>query len=101
MARQVDGNVLAFQAEWFDHHAQLNRTYLLKYFEESHSIEMIDVKTKKMFLKKSPCPKDIEGEDFYEGATVKLHGRLLTIKACHDKTTQNVLAQVLFCTVHY
>jgi nucleoside-diphosphate kinase len=94
MARLVDGNVLAFQAVWFDDHAQLNRTYLLKYFEESHHIEMIEMKTKKMFLKKTPCPKDVAREDFYEGAKVKIHGRLLTINACHDTTTKAALSQV-------
>jgi nucleoside-diphosphate kinase len=44
--------------------------YLLKYFVQQHQVEMVDVKSKKMFLKKSPCTEETSPEDFAVGKKV-------------------------------
>lgn len=46
--------VWMFLVEWYDSMPQIRRRYQLKYFPESHSVEMVDVNTKKVFLRKSP-----------------------------------------------
>ena len=89
MASAKDDNYL-FVVEWFDPMPQLKRKYLLKYFIDQHMVEMIgttlkitttsqqkhcndlrvlttDLKSKKMFLKKSPCPPEVSGTDFVVG----------------------------------
>ena len=43
-----------FLVEWYDSMPQIRRKYQLKYYPDSHSVEMIDLNTKKVFLRKSP-----------------------------------------------
>jgi hypothetical protein len=38
-----DKNRYCFLAEWFDVHAQLNRTYELFFYPSDHSIEMVQI----------------------------------------------------------
>ena len=59
-----------FVVEWFDPMPRLKRMYLLKYFVQQHQVEMVDVKSKKMFLKKSPCTEETSPEDFGIGKKV-------------------------------
>jgi nucleoside-diphosphate kinase len=66
-----DDEAWLFVAEWFDPMPRLKRMYLLKYFVQQHQVEMVDVKSKKMFLKKSACPAEITPEDFAVGKKVR------------------------------
>ena len=59
-----------FVVEWYDPMPRLKKMYLLKYFVQQHQVEMVDVKSKKMFLKKSPCTVEITKEDFAVGKKV-------------------------------
>ena len=43
---------LLFVVEWFDPLPRLKRKYLLKLLVEQMQVEMVDLKSKKMFLKK-------------------------------------------------
>ena len=43
-----------FIVEWYDPLPRLKKVYLLRYFVQQHQVEMVDMKSKKMFLKKSP-----------------------------------------------
>lgn len=82
---------LLFVVEYFDPAPQLKKKFLLKYFPESHAVEMVDVKTKKMFLKKSPCPQEVTLADFVLGAKVFLYSRELEIIDYGDGATRQRL----------
>jgi nucleoside-diphosphate kinase len=90
MAAQNDDSLL-FVVEWYDPMPQLKRKYLLKFFTDQRMVEMIDVKTKKIFLKKSPCPSDISKEDFYIGGKVLMYSRELDIIDYGDLKTKDKL----------
>ena len=62
--------VLSFLAEWFDPLPQLTKQYLLKYFCETNEAEMVELKTKRLFLKRSPCPAHFTTKDFALGSKV-------------------------------
>ena len=57
-----DSENMLFIVEYFDPMPQIKKTYLLKYFPDSHAVEMVDVRTKKLFLKKSPCPPELSAQ---------------------------------------
>lgn len=90
MATQNDDSLL-FVVEWFDPMPQLKRKYLLKYFIDQKMVEMIDVKSKKIFLKKSPCPPEIVKDDFFIGGKVLLYARELDIIDYGDLKTKDKL----------
>lgn len=90
MAERQDDSML-FLVEWFDPMPQMKKTYLLKYFVDLHSAEMVDLKTKKMFLKKSPCPAHITKDDFYVGGKILLYSRELDIIDYGDSKTRDRL----------
>eukprot|EP01031_Cornospumella_fuschlensis_P040496 gene40496-49360_t len=69
MAARTDDSLL-FVAEWYDPQPQMKKQFLLKYFPDQHMAEMVDVKYKKIFLKKSPCPPHMTKEDFYVGGKI-------------------------------
>jgi hypothetical protein len=95
MAARNDETYL-FVVEWYDPMPQLRRKYLLKYFTEQHAVsflnlsifstweinfsyskvEMVDLKTKKIFLKKSPCPDYVTKEDLVLGGKVQLQNKI-------------------------
>lgn len=90
-----DETFLSFLAEWFDPLPQLTRQYRLKYFEDSNEAEMVDVKTKRLFLKRSPCPDSTSLKDFRVGAKIVLYGRELTLADYGDEGTRSRLAPSL------
>ena len=90
MAAKNDETLL-FVVEWFDPMPQLKRQYLLKYFVADHCAEMVDLKSKKMFLKKSPCPKEMIREEFVIGARILLYSRELDIIDYGDLRTRDRL----------
>ena len=59
-----------FVVEWFDPMPRLKKSFLLRYFVQQHQVEMVDLKSKKMFLKKSPCTEEIRSEDLAVGKKV-------------------------------
>jgi nucleoside-diphosphate kinase len=90
MAAKNDETLL-FIAEWFDPMPQLKRQYLLKYYVADHCAEMVDLKSKKMFLKKSPCPKEMLKEEFVIGGRILLYSRELDIIDYGDLKTRDRL----------
>jgi len=90
MAAKSDEGWL-FVAEWFDPMPQMKRQYLLKYFADVKMAEMVDVKSKKMFLKKSKVPPELTSADFFVGGKVVLYSRELTIVDYGDSKTRKLL----------
>ena len=87
-----DDETWLFVVEWFDPMPRLKRMYLLKYFVQQRQVEMVDVKSKKMFLKKSACPSEITAEDFAVGKKLLLFSRELDIIDYGDLKTKQKLA---------
>ena len=80
-----------FVVEWFDPMPRLKRVYLLKFFVQQNQVEMVDVKSKKLFLKKSPCPPEVSKEDFAVGRKIILFSRELEIVDYGDGATREKL----------
>lgn len=80
-----------FVVEYFDPMPQLKKTYLLKYYVDQHQAEMVDVTSKKMFLRKSACPPELTPVDFFIGGKILLYSRELTIVDYGDSKTRNEL----------
>lgn len=83
--------IYLFVAEWFDPRPMLKRQYVLKYFVETHSCEMFDIKNNRLFLKKSPLPSNITKSDMTVGSRVLIYGREIDIVDYGDKTTKTKL----------
>ena len=45
----------AFIAEWYDLNASLIRRYQLLFYPGDSSVEMFDIKNRRLFLKRSKC----------------------------------------------
>ncbi|CAM9377552.1 unnamed protein product [Discosporangium mesarthrocarpum] len=93
MQKGKDESVNSFLAEWFDPLPQLTKQqYLLKYFPGTNEAEMVELKSRRLFLKRSPCPDHLSSRDFHVGAKVILYGRDLFIVSYGDKATEAALA---------
>lgn len=80
--------IYLFVAEWFDPLPMLKKQYVLKYFVETHSCEMFDLKNNRLFLKKSPLQSNISKSDMSVGSRVLIYGREVDIVDYGDKTTK-------------
>ncbi|TYZ64045.1 hypothetical protein PybrP1_011903 [[Pythium] brassicae (nom. inval.)] len=85
--------IYSFKAKWFDTHAQLNRHYNVRYFVDSHNVEIFDTKANKLFLKKSECPAVLSASDFFLGAKVLLYGRHFELQEYLDPFTAEKLGK--------
>jgi nucleoside-diphosphate kinase len=95
-----NNETLLFIVEWYDPMPQLKKTYLLRYFIDQHMVEMVDVKNKKVFLKKSSCPKEITSNEFIVGGKITLYSRELEIVDYGDlKTKEKLNYQLQQCLV--
>ena len=90
MAERNDASLL-FVVEWFDPLPQMKKKYLLKYFVDQNMAEMVDLKSRKMFLKKSSCPDTFSKEDFYIGSKIQFYSRELEIVDYGDGKTRDKL----------
>lgn len=91
----VSTELWQFVVEWYDPMPQLKKKFILKYFVEKHLVEMIDLKNKKVFLKKSPCPPEISPNDLFIGSKVLIFSRELDIVDYADSYTKSVLCKQL------
>jgi len=81
-----------FLVEHFDPLPRLKKQYLLKLFIKDMNIEMVDLKSKKLFLKRSPAPEYVKKTDFFIGGRVLLYSRELDIVEYGDGYTRGQLA---------
>ncbi|XP_059158360.1 nucleoside diphosphate kinase 7-like isoform X2 [Physella acuta] len=91
----------AFICEWYEELAARTRTFQFFYYSGSKSIEMFDVKTRKMFLKTNLASTPIELQDLYIGASINVLGRQLTIVDFGDEFTKRKLMSKLERTLGY
>eukprot|EP01084_Bolivina_argentea_P181847 314024_1 len=78
---------LSVIVSWFDPLPQLTREYLLKYWVGTNEVEMVDLKTRKLFLRRTPCSRTISLKDLYASNILLLHGRELKVEGPGDKQT--------------
>ena len=79
---------LVFQAEWFDSTSGLHRLFNLSFYTSDESVELYDLKTKKLFLRRAPAGY-LTKKDLYIGNTVVIYSRHLLIKEFANEYTKN------------
>ena len=77
-------------ADWYDPHAALIRKYHLLYYPGDNTCEMIDEKTKRLFLKRSKC-ESIGLGDLHIGSVVTINARQLMLTEFGDEYTRRNL----------
>ncbi|KAG9394080.1 Nucleoside diphosphate kinase [Carpediemonas membranifera] len=83
----------SFNVTWYDDVADLERPYVLSYFLSNNDIEMLDVKNRRPFLKRSPYPS-LQLADLFVGNCVTVHSRQLKIVSyTNDFTARHFEAQ--------
>lgn len=80
----------AFIAEWYDPNASLIRRYQLLFYPGDNTVEMFDIKNRRLFLKRSKC-EHLKLKDLFIGAIVNIHSRQLTITDFGDEFTTKKL----------
>lgn len=80
-----------FEADYFDSNANLTRKYQLLYFVADGTVEMYDLKNKRMFLKRCPVPT-LTVKELFLGSTINVYSRLLKIVDYGDVATRTAFA---------
>ena len=76
-----------FLTEFFDNMAGLVRQYQLYFYPEDNSLEIHDIKNKKVFLKKMVYP-DVSIKDLYVGSDINIHSRKMRVVDYGDAFTR-------------
>ncbi|XP_034036543.1 nucleoside diphosphate kinase 7 isoform X2 [Thalassophryne amazonica] len=80
----------AFLAEWYDPTADLLRRYQLFFYPTDGSLEMFDVKNRRMFLRRTKYD-DLHQEDLFIGNRVNVFSRQLNLIEYGDQYTSSKL----------
>ena len=84
------GERYAFIAEWYDPNAALTKTYQLLFYITDEAVELIDVKSRRLFLKKIPV-QGLNLQKLFVGGIVTIHSRQLRIVDYGDEFTRKTL----------
>ena len=76
-----------FIVEWFDTQASIIRKYFLTYYLTDNTIDMYDIKNKRVFLKRCEY-QGANLEDLYIGSTITVYSRQLTVADYADDFTR-------------
>lgn len=79
-----------FITEWYDVNASLIRRYQLLFYPSDQTVEMFDMKNKRLFLKRSQVP-NVRLKDLYIGSAVNILSRHLNIVDYSDASTRQAL----------
>lgn len=60
--------------EWYDNQAELIRNYYLTYFDNDNTIEIFDIKNKRIFLKRNGVP-NLNKTHLFIGSIITVFGR--------------------------
>ena len=93
----------AFCVDWYDPSASLVRKYCLIFNNVDNTVELYDLKTKKLFLKRTKVD-NVSLSDLYIGSTINLFSRQLNITDYGNSYTKKAssllllfLSTPLFC----
>ncbi|CAH1782163.1 unnamed protein product [Owenia fusiformis] len=81
----------AFIVEWYDGNAALIRRYQFLYYSADCTVEMYDIKNKRIFLKRSR-QDSVRPEDLYIGSTINFNSRQLKFVEYGDDYTKQRLS---------
>lgn len=84
----------AFVAEWYDAGASLIRRYQLLFYTTDQTVEMFDMKNKRLFLKRSQVD-NVKLQDLFLGAAVNVFSRHLNIVEYGDEFTRKTLGSAI------
>lgn len=76
----------AFHAEYFDAQADLIRPFHVLFFPSDGTVELLDSKSGKRFLKRTECPS-LRAKDLFLGATITVFARQLKLVGYADAFT--------------
>jgi nucleoside-diphosphate kinase len=79
---------LAFIAEWYDKLACIEKPFRIFFYPIDNSIEIIDIKSKKMHLKRIRH-EPISTNDLFIGNTLDIYGRRFKIVEFGDQMTKD------------
>lgn len=85
----AEADRLAFSAEWYDAPAAITRKYVILFFPKDSTVELVDLKSKKVFLKRCKA-EGISADTLYVGAAVNVMSRQMKIVDFGDDHTRSV-----------
>ena len=88
---QAENDRFAFIAEWYDSQAAIVRRYQVLYYVSDNTIEMFDIKNKRLFLKRTKLD-NVRLSDLYIGSTINILSRQLTFADFGDEFTRQKLS---------
>ncbi|CAN7997680.1 unnamed protein product, partial [Ixodes hexagonus] len=80
-----------FLAEWKDASTDTVRHFILNFFTKDSTVEMYDIKTRRIFLRRTEC-EDCSLADFYVGSVISILSRHLKITGYADAQTETFLS---------
>lgn len=89
MARSADDPRLCFKSLYHDELSGLTKEFQLCFYFLDKSVELTDLGTRKVFLKRTNCP-NLDTNDFVLGKTVVVFGRLLHLTEYMDTVTRQL-----------
>ena len=81
-----------FVCDWYDSQASLVRKFYIEFYLSDKTIDIYDLKNKRMFLKRTRYPT-ISEEDFYIGSTITVYSRQYKIVEYADDFTKKAFDQ--------
>ena len=79
--------IISFIAEWYDPRPQIVKKFLIKYFIESHEVEIKEANGRK-FLKKTKLPSNLGKDHFAVGNSVCIFARDMKLIEYGDSATR-------------
>jgi nucleoside-diphosphate kinase len=84
-----------FNAEWYDQQAALTRQFLFEFYLSDKTIDIYDVRNKRIFLKRCRYPSiDTAEGNLYIGATVTVYSRQFKIVDYADDFTKKAFTGI-------
>eukprot|EP00668_Euglena_longa_P011470 GGOE01013874.1.p2 GENE.GGOE01013874.1~~GGOE01013874.1.p2 ORF type:complete len:382 (+),score=151.15 GGOE01013874.1:92-1237(+) len=92
MAQSIQDPRLAFVVDYDDPQAGITRKYHLMYFLSDKTVEMLDIKNRRVFLKRCPYPS-LEINNLFLGSTITVFSRQLRVVEYGDEHTRGVFSR--------
>lgn len=89
MSRSILDPRLCFVCEYFDELANLTRELQLLYYYNDNSVELTEIKTRKLNLRRITCPT-LSRSQFFVGGSVVIFGKVMTLTQFGDEVTRQL-----------
>uniref|UniRef100_A0A182VQR9 DM10 domain-containing protein n=1 Tax=Anopheles minimus TaxID=112268 RepID=A0A182VQR9_9DIPT len=84
----MNTNSNVYLGEWYQKEADLNRQLVVSFFPSDNSVELVDLKTRKTFLRRTKV-EELSENDFFIGAKLLIFGKQINILDYGDAKTRN------------